>query len=60
MEKDNIIDILVSISNDTKNSIIASQAYNYACTLEDMTQETYQQAKSFYLEFIIKYFNIIK
>lgn len=56
MEKYNLLKVLEIIYNDTKNTAILSQIENYSVTLKGMTEDDYKKVESFYLEFIVKYF----
>lgn len=52
MKKENILKLLEIIYDETSNCIIESRANNYWCTVNEMSEEDFQEVKSFYINFI--------
>lgn len=52
MKKENILKLLEIIYDETNNCITASRANNYWCTVDGMSEESFQEVKSFYIDFI--------
>ncbi len=52
MKKENILKLLEIIYDETNNCITASRANNYWCTVNEMSEENFQEVKSFYIDFI--------
>ena len=52
MKKENILKLLEIIYDETNNCITESRANNYWCTVNEMSEESFQEVKSFYIDFI--------
>lgn len=52
MKKENILKLLEIIYDETNNCITASRANNYWCTVDEMSEESFQEVKSFYIDFV--------
>lgn len=52
MKKENILKLLEIIYDETNNCITESRANNYWCTVNEMSEEDFQEVKSFYIDFI--------
>ena len=59
MKKENMLKMLEIIYDETNNTITASRANNYWCTVNEMTEEDYNSVKEFYLEFVHEFFKSI-
>ena len=47
MKKENILKLLEIIYDETNNCITESRANNYWCTVNEMSEEDFQEVKSF-------------
>ena len=52
MKKENILKLLEIIFDETNNCITKSRANNYWCTVNEMSEEDFQEVKSFYIDFV--------
>lgn len=52
MKKKNILKLLEIIYDETNNCITESRANNYWCTVNEMSEENFQEVKSFYIDFV--------
>ena len=52
MKKENILKLLEIIYDETNNCITESRANNYWCTVNEMSEESFQEVKSFYIDFV--------
>ena len=52
MKKENILKLLEIIYDETNNCITESRANNYWCTVNEMSEEDFQEVKSFYIDFV--------
>ena len=52
MKKENILKLLEIIYDETNNCINKSRANNYWCTVNEMSEEDFQEVKSFYIDFV--------
>ena len=52
MKKENILKLLEIIYDETNNCITESRANNYWCTVNEMSEENFQEVKSFYIDFV--------
>ena len=52
MKKENILKLLEIIYDETNNCITKSRANNYWCTVNEMSEEDFQEVKSFYIDFV--------
>ena len=52
MKKENILKLLDIIYDETNNCITESRANNYWCTVNEMSEEDFQEVKSFYIDFV--------
>ena len=52
MKKENILKLLEIIYDETNNCITKSRANNYWCTVSEMSEENFQEVKSFYIDFV--------
>ena len=52
MKKENILKLLEIIYDETNNCITKSRANNYWCTVNEMSEEDFQEVKSFYINFV--------
>ena len=52
MKKENILKLLEIIYDETNNCITESRANNYWCTVNEMSEEDFQEVKSFYINFV--------
>ena len=52
MKKENILKLLEIIYDETNNCITKSRANNYWCTVNEMSEENFQEVKSFYIDFV--------
>lgn len=52
MKKENILKLLEIIYDETNNCITESRANNYWCTVNEMSEENFQEVKSFYINFV--------
>ena len=52
MKKENILKLLEIIYDETNNCITESRANNYWCTVDEMSEENFQEVKSFYIDFV--------
>ena len=52
MKKENILKLLEIIYDETNNCITESRANNYWCTVHEMSEENFQEVKSFYIDFV--------
>ena len=52
MKKENILKLLEIIYDETNNCITESRANNYWCTVNEMSEESFQEVRSFYIDFV--------
>ena len=52
MKKENILKLLEIIYDETNNCITESRANNYWCTVNEMSEESFQEVKSLYIDFV--------
>ena len=52
MKKENILKLLEIIYDETNNCITESRANNYWCTVNEMSEEDFQEVKGFYIDFV--------
>ena len=52
MKKENILKLLEIIYDETNNCITESRANNYWGTVNEMSEEDFQEVKSFYIDFV--------
>ena len=52
MKKENILKLLEIIYDETNNCITKSRANNYWCTVNEISEEDFQEVKSFYIDFV--------
>ena len=52
MKKENILKLLEIIYDETNNCITKSRANNYWCTVNEMSEESFQEVRSFYIDFV--------